>query len=85
MLETNPESEGYRDGVPGSQLVQHHGIVLAHGSQTVQEGDELLEHLKEWENRVGRADGDKEREDHEDSSERGAHVVWGSPRLIPVP
>ena len=37
--------QGLGDGIPGSQLIEHHGIVPAHGGQAVQEEDQLLEHL----------------------------------------
>lgn len=33
------------DGISGSQLIQHHGIVPTHGSEAVQEEDQFLEHL----------------------------------------
>lgn len=38
--------QGLGDGISGSQLIQDHGIVPAHGGQAVQEEDQLLEHLR---------------------------------------
>lgn len=37
--------QGLGDGIAGSQLIQHHGVVPAHRGQAVQEEDQLLEHL----------------------------------------
>ena len=37
--------QGLGDGIPGSQLIEHHSIVPAHRGQVVQEEDQLLEHL----------------------------------------
>ena len=43
--------QGLGDGISGSQLIQHHGIVPAHRGQVVQEEDQFLKYLGQGQRR----------------------------------